>query len=256
METIIEEQEKEFKERFTPDWWVSLKKEDIKRLGLVKIFKYHKKYMRQILQALVEREEKSKEPCANTHLFKNGCEYCENCTITSKNRLRSYNMKTKYEKEYKQRLKKFAAMSKLLKKGYTQKQIASKYGVTRQAISHFLIQAGEDGSGIKLRQLKPHNKYTYFLKGRDRTRMMVRIRDNFTCQDCGNRRTPEEAKKQKKYLFDVHHLEGLCGKKSRGYDKQSDMDILVTLCHKCHYQRPEHKVNSLDFKGRKKLLTV
>lgn len=55
METIIEEQEKEFKERFTLEWWVSLKKEDIKRLGLAKIFKYHKKYMRQILQALVER---------------------------------------------------------------------------------------------------------------------------------------------------------------------------------------------------------
>lgn len=61
METIIEEQEKEFKERFTLEWWVSLKKEDIKRLGLAKIFKYHKKYMRQILQALVEKEEKEKK---------------------------------------------------------------------------------------------------------------------------------------------------------------------------------------------------
>lgn len=78
------------------------------------------------------------------------------------------------------------------------------------------------------------------IKGRERTRMMVRIRDNFICKDCGDERTPKQAKELKKRLFDIHHLNGLCGKKSRGYDKISEIDGLVTLCHKCHFNRPEH----------------
>jgi hypothetical protein len=53
------------------------------------------------------------------------------------------------------------------------------------------------------------------VKGRERTRMMVRMRDNFTCLDCGDTRTPEQAKEQKKRLFDCHHLNGLCGKKKQ-----------------------------------------
>jgi len=76
--------------------------------------------------------------------------------------------------------------------------------------------------------------------GREYTRMRVRARDNFTCQDCGDIRTPEQARKTRKRLFDVHHLNGICGKKSRGYDKESDMPNLITLCHKCHFNRPDH----------------
>lgn len=92
--------------------------------------------------------------------------------------------------------------------------------------------------------------------GRELTRMMARIRDNFTCQDCGAVRTPREvfknnAKKKtlkgRIKLFDVHHTNGDCGKKSRGYDSVEDLSILVTLCHKCHFNRPEHatKRNSI-----------
>jgi 5-methylcytosine-specific restriction endonuclease McrA len=72
-------------------------------------------------------------------------------------------------------------------------------------------------------------------KGRDLNREKVRVRDNHTCQDCGKKW--EEGQRR----FDVHHLNNLCGKKSRGYDKISEMDILITLCHKCHFNRPEHK---------------
>ena len=78
------------------------------------------------------------------------------------------------------------------------------------------------------------------MKGRELTRMLVRIRDNFTCQDCSATRTPEVAKKEHKRLFDIHHINGLCGKKSRGYDRVEDMGGLITLCHKCHFNRPEH----------------
>lgn len=87
------------------------------------------------------------------------------------------------------------------------------------------------------------------IKGRERARMMVRERDNFTCKDCGAVRTPRQVKKYnskmptlrgRMKLFDVHHINGLCGKNSRGYDSTRDLSGLITLCHRCHYQRPEH----------------
>lgn len=71
------------------------------------------------------------------------------------------------------------------------------------------------------------------LDGMDYTRECVRIRDKHTCQLClrvwvyGERR------------FDVHHLNGVCGRKSRSYDKTSEMDGLTTLCHKCHMNLEE-----------------
>lgn len=75
-------------------------------------------------------------------------------------------------------------------------------------------------------------------QGADRARMMVRIRDNFTCQDCSKRRTPDEVKGTSLRLLDVHHLNGMCGKKK--YDSVNDLSGMVTLCHKCHFNHPEH----------------
>lgn len=75
---------------------------------------------------------------------------------------------------------------------------------------------------------------------RDFTRNKVRERDNHTCQNCGRQR--KEGEKQ----LDVHHLNGLCGEKSRGYDRLSDMPGLITLCHKCHFNRH-------DWAGRNKI---
>ena len=81
--------------------------------------------------------------------------------------------------------------------------------------------------------------------GRGHTRRKVRIRDKYQCQDCGDVRTEEMAKKTGKRLFDVHHLDGFCGKKSRGYDSIKDMNRLITLCHKCHFNREDHSFNKL-----------
>lgn len=67
--------------------------------------------------------------------------------------------------------------------------------------------------------------------GRDRTREIRRMWDNHTCQECrivwkmGQRR------------FDVHHLKGLCGKKSHGYDSYAALNDLMTLCHRCHMSK-------------------
>lgn len=88
-------------------------------------------------------------------------------------------------------------------------------------------------------------------EGRGKTRRLVRERDGFTCADCGTKRTPAQVKMFNGNIsglsgriknLDVHHLGGMCGKKSRGYDKVEDMHILITLCHRCHYNRPEHRV--------------
>lgn len=84
------------------------------------------------------------------------------------------------------------------------------------------------------------------MSGRDRIRSLVRIRDKHTCQDCGFVRTPEDVQKVNSVLttlkgkmksLDVHHLNGVCGKKSLGYDSYKEIEGLITLCHKCHYSR-------------------
>lgn len=87
------------------------------------------------------------------------------------------------------------------------------------------------------------------IAGVGRTRQIVRKRDNYTCQDCKAIRIPEEAVKLNKRLFDVHHLNGLCGKMSRKYDKVGTIGGLITLCHKCHFNRPEH-----NHKGRPRIV--
>ena len=69
--------------------------------------------------------------------------------------------------------------------------------------------------------------------GPERTRMLVRIRDKFKCRKCGT-------EKKGKRSLDIHHLGGLCGKKSRGYDKVSTISKLITLCHKCHFNYSSH----------------
>lgn len=75
------------------------------------------------------------------------------------------------------------------------------------------------------------------ITGRDLVREKVRQRDDYTCQDCGSIRTPKSCIKFNKKNFDVHHINGLCGKRTKGYDRLSEMSGLITLCHKCHYNR-------------------
>ena len=66
------------------------------------------------------------------------------------------------------------------------------------------------------------------VSGREYGRQLVRIRDKNTCRMC--KKVWEGGRK-----FDIHHLNGLCGRKSRGYDRTSEMDGLITYCHKCHF---------------------
>jgi len=65
-------------------------------------------------------------------------------------------------------------------------------------------------------------------QGRELVREAVRRRDNRTCQMCSKKWDSSLRR------FDVHHLNNLCGKKSRKYDKVANTIYLITLCHKCH----------------------
>ena len=70
-----------------------------------------------------------------------------------------------------------------------------------------------------------------------RTRELARIRDKHTCQnkECGKEWKLGERS------FDIHHLNGDCGKKSRSYDRLDSLGNLITLCHKCHMNLEEVK---------------
>lgn len=82
-------------------------------------------------------------------------------------------------------------------------------------------------------------------EGRDRARMLVRIRDEFTCQRCGDIRTPLDAKEKKLRMFDVHHVGGGCGKgRDNKYDGVDDLWKMTTLCHRCHFLREDHTFQS------------
>lgn len=103
--------------------------------------------------------------------------------------------------------------------------------------------------------------------GRNFTRNKVRERDDFTCKECGFKRTPEDVIKHNKKIIglkgrikslDVHHINGLCGTNSKGYDKVQDMENMITLCHRDHYNRHDHRKygSNKGFRDAKKLLTV
>lgn len=141
--------------------------------------------------------------------------------------------------------------------GSTFKEIGGKLGVTRQRAQQIyswipkplakktcVICNAVFTDRFYKKRCPPCSKEFEKKDGREYVRTLVRIRDNYTCQDCGERRDPETARKEGKRLFDTHHLNGLCGKMSRGYDKIGNMAGLITLCHKCHFNRPEHKTKA------------
>lgn len=82
-------------------------------------------------------------------------------------------------------------------------------------------------------RVRHHNIKRCELSGRDYTREIVRVRDNYTCQKCGKKWVKGTRR------FDVHHLGGECGEKTKKYDRITDLAGLTTLCHKDHLNLPE-----------------
>ena len=149
---------------------------------------------------------------------------------------------------YIDKIRKQNKIKDLYKNGFTQNEIASIYGVTRQRIQQLLSKPIRKPEGRLCKkcgdEFLDENFITKYcvkckkamdsLSGRDRTRQLVRDRDHNQCQVC--------KKKWRKggRRFDVHHLGGDCGKFSRSYDKVGNISALITLCHKCHFNHPSH----------------
>ncbi len=149
---------------------------------------------------------------------------------------------------HKDSLKRWKEIVVLRRKRFSLREIGTVYGLSGERVRQILLR-GEP------RTYKRKAPVT-LKEGRERTRELVRMRDKYTCQDCELKKTPEMLTKMNEGVIglkglrkslDVHHLHGLCGIKSRGYDKMEDMDGLITLCHKCHYNRPEHKTQSKEW---------
>ena len=152
--------------------------------------------------------------------------------------------------DYEERIKRYKEIMLMRKDRWRLREIGEHFGITRQRIFRIikdgepklvLYTVGETVSSVRPVSIFKQNGILE-PEGKDRTRMLVRIRDKFTCQYCGKVRTYEDCKKTGLYMFDVHHLNGLCGKKSLKYDKVSEIDGLITLCHKCHFNHPEHSL--------------
>lgn len=157
--------------------------------------------------------------------------------------------------EINKKLKRNKEILKLKSSGLSNSRIGEKFGITREAVRLIVLNNGV----IKFRGVSKLESYLREVKqttGRSRAREMVRLRDNHTCQDCGFKLTTKfvleyNSKiiglKGKIKSLDVHHLEGQCGKNSVGYDSPKDISGMVTLCHRCHFNRPEHRTKSSSF---------
>lgn len=142
---------------------------------------------------------------------------------------------------YEQSLTRYYEVRRLAKKGLSFGQIGNRFKITRQRAHQIFCKKPSPKS-------EPSPFWAALPKwkgeGRERARSLVRARDKQTCQSCKKEWVPGNRS------FDVHHLNGLCGKKSRGYDSILDLTGLITLCHKCHFNHPQH-----TFRLRKKLCT-
>jgi hypothetical protein len=71
--------------------------------------------------------------------------------------------------------------------------------------------------------------------GREFTRDKIRQRDNYTCQICG------KVWQKGQRRFDVHHIDCIKEKTRQCDNYELEKDNMITLCHKCHFNLPEHR---------------
>lgn len=163
----------------------------------------------------------------------------------------------KYSEILEIRLNKFIEIKNQYKDGVNVKDMCKYFKISHQRIYQILkidIEKLKEKISItkhkesitEVKEPRTRN-LAYGMTGRDYIRELVRIRDKHTCQTCG---LIWNAKWKR---FDVHHLNGLCGKKSKSCDRKKDMDGLITLCHRCHFNHPQH---TLKTRKNKNNLTI
>lgn len=83
--------------------------------------------------------------------------------------------------------------------------------------------------------------------GRDYNRELVRMRDRHRCTKCGLKWKQDERR------FDVHHIDGNCGKRSTvsSLKDESPRELMITLCHKCHLQLHSVREKMASASGRR-----
>lgn len=138
-------------------------------------------------------------------------------------------------------------IEQMKKDGYRTAFICKHFGISRQRMHKILKEPLKSETEYTrpsplLETIPPeYRSYYSFLIGIGRTRFFVRLRDNFTCQTCGIYRPPSTAKqKTHRRQLDCHHINGKCGKLSRAYEKMDAIPDMITLCHRCHFQRHDH----------------
>ena len=138
----------------------------------------------------------------------------------------------------------------LRKQGLTLREISKIFNITRQRVHQITFENPKNmgvcfvckKESLIIKKICKQCLEKYFkrktgsyLEGIDFTREIARIRDGHICKIChkkwqiGKRR------------FDIHHLNGDCGKYSRTYDRIENINKLITLCHKCHLNLDEVK---------------
>ena len=120
----------------------------------------------------------------------------------------------------------------LIIKGWTYKTIAKYFGISRQRVHQIIT-----GYKSPYKYIKRERKPTVIkLEGRDFLKEKVRIRDNHTCQNCGKIWVPGTRR------LDTHHTNFIPSvTEAREYKNNKNMDDMITLCHKCQMNLPEHR---------------
>jgi hypothetical protein len=149
-------------------------------------------------------------------------------------------------------------IQKLIKEGYTYKEIGIKLSISKQRVHQINNNYKTKRKKHDITEIpeswKPNKSYKKYrfsnLSGRDFLKEKVRARDNYICQICKKKWVEGERR------FDVHHIdkdvEGVNGLK---YSACKNLDRQITLCHRCHMNLAHIKEKMTDFYIKRKLFT-
>lgn len=145
---------------------------------------------------------------------------------------------------------------KLRGKGFSLRKIGKMFSISGERVRQIICDKDKIPHPRISSDLEIYLTSVGKSEGRDRAREMVRLRDNHKCVDCGYKLLTKDVLKYNLKItgmkgkiksLDVHHINGLCGKNSQGYDSPKDISMMVTLCHKCHFNRKEHRCKSEEY---------
>jgi 5-methylcytosine-specific restriction endonuclease McrA len=146
---------------------------------------------------------------------------------------------------------------RLFENRYSLKYIGNLFKISKQRVSQIIKSKKRPVKTIFCkvcnRPFKPTGYYKYCkihrssLESRDKVREIIRQRDHYTCQMCGKKWRKGNRR------FDVHHKDCIKEKTKKYDDYEKEKDNMITLCHKCHLNLPEHRMEMKKAKLRKSI---